>query len=58
MAKTSNLSEQTTIALILRKLSGSAHELVDQFVTASGGPDQLKVRTIVHFLEKKVLNSL
>ena len=55
MAKTSNLSEQTTIALILRKLSGSAHELVQQFVAASGGPEHLQVRTIVHFLEKKFL---
>ena len=55
LAKTSNLSEQTTIALILRKLSGSAHELVDQYVTASGGPDQLQVKHIVHFLEKKFL---
>ena len=54
MAKTSNLSEQTTIALILRKLSGSAHELVQQFVAASGGPEHLQVRTIVHFLEKSI----
>lgn len=55
LAHTANLTEQTTLAVILRKLVGSAHELIDQFVTASGGADKLQVQNVVHQLEKKFL---
>ena len=36
LANTANLSQQTTIAVILQNVTGFAHELLQQFITISG----------------------
>ena len=55
LANTATLTEQATISIILRKLSGSAHELAEQFVITCGGQEEIQVKQLVNFLEKKFL---
>ena len=55
LAQTADLTEQVAIAVLIRKLSGTAHTLVEQFVISKGGSDKLTLAQLVAHLEKKFL---
>ena len=57
LAQTSNLNEQTVISVILRKLSGSATILIDEYVKQNGGIKNVKLSQIVSHLERKFLTT-
>ena len=55
LANTANLTETATLAVIIRKLIGSAHELVDSNIKQAGGLEHIQLKQIVSLLEKKFL---
>ena len=57
LAKTGNLTQQAAIAVILRKLAGSAHILIDDFVVQQGGISKVTMTQVIGQLERKFLIS-
>ena len=55
LAQTSSLAENTAINVLLRKLNGTAHILMSQFISENGGPETLTMEKIVSQLETKFL---
>ena len=55
LANTANLTETATLAVVIRKLIGSAHELVDSNIKQAGGLEHIQLKQIVSLLEKKFL---
>ena len=53
LSQTSDLTESATVNVIMRKLSGSAQILLDDYMILQGGPTHVSLKQIVGHLEKK-----
>ena len=56
LAQTSNLSEGTAINILLRKLGGTAHILIEQHVADHGGVEKMCMQKLVAQLEIKFMS--
>ena len=54
ISQTNNLTEESTINILVRKLSGSAQILIDDYISQQNKTD-LKLKMIVGHLERKFL---
>ena len=55
LAQTSNLTEASTISVIIRKVSGSAQVLLDDYVNKKKGHNNLSLIQVVSLLERKFI---
>ena len=55
LSSTNNLTEATTIAVLTRKLAGTAHILIDSYIESKGGLTNVTIKGICHQLERKFI---
>ena len=55
LTQTNALTENAAVSVILRKVTGSAQVLLDDFVSKLGGPTEVNLRQLVAHLEKKFI---